>query len=221
MVTVGGGQVCKIRTMLVQQRVGRKVSTKTARCNDDRAMFLKCLPIAGDALAAADIAITVSQQLCHFGLEQDPGTVGRLSNLLQLLHQAIGDGHTWKPLLAAMCARHRVSTKPGDQAQVHAELVNDPVHGRCALVAQHGNKVRTARATSHSVFYEDLRAIWDLVRPLRLRESPVDATSGLGAVAPKEGILVNHADLDAVLHHSVRRRETAQSATDHDNLLHP
>eukprot|EP00413_Alexandrium_margalefii_P016186 CAMPEP_0204531988 /NCGR_PEP_ID=MMETSP0661-20131031/11472_1 /ASSEMBLY_ACC=CAM_ASM_000606 /TAXON_ID=109239 /ORGANISM="Alexandrium margalefi, Strain AMGDE01CS-322" /LENGTH=587 /DNA_ID=CAMNT_0051538187 /DNA_START=230 /DNA_END=1990 /DNA_ORIENTATION=+ len=220
MVAVGRRQVRQVGPVLVQQGVRREVGPEAARRDDDRAVLLEGLPVVGDALAAADVAVAVGQEPRHLGLQQDPGAVGALCDLLQLLHEAVCDGHAGEPLLAAVRPGHRVAPEAGHQAQVHAKLVDDPVHGGGAFVAQHVHQVRAARASAHRVLDEDLWTVLDLVLALRLREGPVYPARRLSAVAAEEGVLVDHTNLDAVLHDSVRGREASQPPANDDDLLH-
>merc|ERR1719277_2598624 len=174
MVAVCGGQVRQVGAVLAEQRVRREVSTKAARGDDHGTMLLECLAIARCALDTAHIARAVREELVHLGLEQDPGGVRFLSDLLQLLHEPVCNGHAWEALLAAVSAGHRMATQAGDEAEVNAELVDDPIHRWGALVAEHVHKVWTARTAAHGVLRKDLRAIADLECALTLRERTVD-----------------------------------------------
>src|SRR5687767_10443177 len=59
------------------------------------------------------------------------------SDLLELLHQRIGDGHAWETLLATMCAWVGVATKTRHQRQIQAEAVDQPLDSRCTVANQH------------------------------------------------------------------------------------
>mmetsp|Transcript_31394 Transcript_31394/g.71686 ORF Transcript_31394/g.71686 Transcript_31394/m.71686 type:complete len:254 (-) Transcript_31394:548-1309(-) len=65
MLTVGGRQVRKIRAVLVQEGVRRKVSTKATGGDDNRPMFCELLAICGCAFHAANVAALVGEQPVH------------------------------------------------------------------------------------------------------------------------------------------------------------
>mmetsp|Transcript_16094 Transcript_16094/g.48353 ORF Transcript_16094/g.48353 Transcript_16094/m.48353 type:complete len:431 (-) Transcript_16094:9-1301(-) len=220
-VTVRGGQVRKVRAVLVDQRVRREVGTEAARANDHGTILREGLAVRRDALAAADVAVLVREELLHRGLHHHARALrSRLADLLKLLHETVGDRHAREALLAAVRAGVRVTAEARDEAQVHAEGVNDPVDRRRALLAEHAHEVGPARATAHAVLREDLRVVLNLQGTLRLRERTVDAARGLGAVAAEEGVLVDHQNVAAMLQHSVRGGQAAEAAANDDHLLH-
>mmetsp|Transcript_50588 Transcript_50588/g.69307 ORF Transcript_50588/g.69307 Transcript_50588/m.69307 type:complete len:245 (-) Transcript_50588:285-1019(-) len=141
-VTIRSRQVQQVWPALAQQGVCGKVRTEAVGANHHRAILLEGLAIFGDALDAADVAVLVRQQLLHRGLHHDARALRRvLRNLLQPLHETVGDGHAGEALLATVRAGVEVTTQARDEAEVNAEGIHDPVHSGCALLAQHTDEV--------------------------------------------------------------------------------
>merc|ERR1719512_208794 len=119
----------------------------------------------------------ISKQAIHLGLQQNTSaTIPSLCDLLQLLHEAISDGHARESLFATVCPWHGVASKPRYERQVHAKGIRDPIHSRSTLLAQHLDEIWTTGTTPHRVFREDLRAVINLQVPLRPCQCAVDAT---------------------------------------------
>mmetsp|Transcript_4436 Transcript_4436/g.6516 ORF Transcript_4436/g.6516 Transcript_4436/m.6516 type:complete len:457 (-) Transcript_4436:4-1374(-) len=220
-VPVGGRKVAQVGSVLVQEGVSCEVCAETAGAQDNRAVLLEDLALLVHALAAADIAVLVGEQLGHSGLEVDLGaTVAGLCDLFELLHQAVSDRHSWESLLASVSARHGVAAKTRNQAQIHSKSIDDPIDGRRTLFAENLDQLRSASSTPHGVLSEDLGRVSDLEVALSSGQGSVDAAGGLGAVATEEGALVDDANLDAMLQDGVGSGQTTQTTADDNDLLH-
>lgn len=117
--------------------------------------------------------------------------------------QPVSDRHAWEALLSTVGSWHGMSSQARDQREVHTEGICNPVHCGGAFLAKDLRKVWTASTTSHRVIREDLWAVCDLQIPLRTCERTIDAACGLRTVATEERVLVDHDDLDAMLHDRV------------------
>lgn len=78
--------------------------------------------------AASDGASGVSEEAGDAGLGDDAGALGALlADLLELLHEGVGDGHAGETLLAAVGAGLGVATEAGEEGEIEVEAVLEPV----------------------------------------------------------------------------------------------
>ena len=66
-------------------------------------------------------------------------------DLLELLHERVGDGHARELLLAAVGALLGVAAEAGNEGEVQAEVVDEPLHAGPALVDEGVRKPMLAR----------------------------------------------------------------------------
>ena len=112
-----------------------------------------------------------------------------LDELLQPLHQRVGDGHARELcIVAAVRAWLRVAAEPRDEGQVEVEDILQPLHSGGGLVGQHFDEIRPCLVACRfdGVVVELLDAVADLLVDLRPSQSAVDARGGLGRVATEE-----------------------------------
>merc|ERR1719272_855192 len=101
--TVCCGQVHQVWTVLGEQRVLAKVSTKATRAKDHWAELLR--GVASLAVLTACNCLAVPDELEHLSFGDNAGAVGLLCNFLAHLNQCIGDGHAWEALFATVGPR--------------------------------------------------------------------------------------------------------------------
>lgn len=150
-VTVGGGKVVDVRAVLLEERVRGEVGSVTASGEDDRAVFLVGLA-AHLELATNDLlAVGGGEKTGDAGLLEDAHVGGlALGEVLEHLHQSVGDGHARELLSTTVGTGLGVATETRDEREVDAELLHDPLDGRGRVVGkdlgQGGDDEVTSRA---------------------------------------------------------------------------
>mmetsp|Transcript_22588 Transcript_22588/g.50540 ORF Transcript_22588/g.50540 Transcript_22588/m.50540 type:complete len:412 (+) Transcript_22588:278-1513(+) len=173
---IGSGQVEKVRAVLGQEGVVAKVGTEAAAAEDDRPELLAAF--ARLLILAAHHAARVHDELVDTSLVDDLRPVGSLGDLLEGLHERIGDCHPGEALLAAVRPGHRVPAKAGNEGKVQLELVDKPIDTRARLVAEHLGDLGLLGAALQSVGNEDVVGVLNALSLLRLRLAPIDSASG-------------------------------------------
>mmetsp|Transcript_17670 Transcript_17670/g.49404 ORF Transcript_17670/g.49404 Transcript_17670/m.49404 type:complete len:214 (+) Transcript_17670:1417-2058(+) len=192
-------------------------------------MGFVALPLA-NVCAAGDAAVWALEELHHLSPGDDLGplAIAFLLNILEALHEGVGDGEPREALLSAVSARLSVASQLADEAEVKTEALDKPVHGRAAVVGEDmgegwgvGWGIGAAEATGalHGVRLKDLRAVLDAQSHLGLGEGAIDAGGGLGGVAAEEGHLVDERDPAAGLQDGVRGAHTGQPSANHEDAL--
>mmetsp|Transcript_32507 Transcript_32507/g.78100 ORF Transcript_32507/g.78100 Transcript_32507/m.78100 type:complete len:269 (+) Transcript_32507:2135-2941(+) len=161
MLTVGGRQMHEIRAVLREQRVLCEIRTEPAGAQDHWSVLLESLAVL-DILDAHNSPL-VGQQLVCLGLRHDPcqDTAAGLLNLLDHLDQRIGNCHPRKALLSTMSAGSGMPAQPGDQRQIEAELVHQPIHRGSRLIDQHLRHFLLLSSPRQRVAQEQLIGIVD------------------------------------------------------------
>mmetsp|Transcript_20168 Transcript_20168/g.41305 ORF Transcript_20168/g.41305 Transcript_20168/m.41305 type:complete len:231 (+) Transcript_20168:752-1444(+) len=128
MFAIGSGQVEKVRPVLGQQGVIAKVGTEATAAEDDRPELLAAF--ARLLILAAHHAARVHDELVDTSLVDDLRPVGGLGDLLEGLHERIGDCHPGEALLAAVRPGHGMPAKARHEGEVQLKLVDEPVDTR-------------------------------------------------------------------------------------------
>mmetsp|Transcript_4263 Transcript_4263/g.6923 ORF Transcript_4263/g.6923 Transcript_4263/m.6923 type:complete len:333 (+) Transcript_4263:838-1836(+) len=220
MISISRWQMCQVRAMLDQQRIGAEVCAEAARANDYGPVFLNCVAIPGGTLDTDHVASGIFEKLFYLCLQHDFRSVRFLGNLLKFLHQGVSNRHSWEAFFAPMCARVRMTSQSRNKTQIEVEFIYQPIHGWRRLAAKYLYQIRTLRSSTHRVFSKGFWTVFNLQFTLRFCESAVDATGCLGTVATEESILVDDAHLHAMLEHCMRCGHAAEAATYNDDLLH-
>mmetsp|Transcript_13979 Transcript_13979/g.35216 ORF Transcript_13979/g.35216 Transcript_13979/m.35216 type:complete len:349 (-) Transcript_13979:229-1275(-) len=157
MLSVRGREVRQVRPVLLEQGPLSEVSTESARGQDHRPVGLPLLAVRGLVLHSDHRPIPALDQAVHFRLVHDHRLVGFLLDILELLHQRIGDGHPRELLRPTMSSRSRMPPQPRQQRQIQAERVLQPFNAIAALMGQHAHQIRPGGATPHGIRLKQLR----------------------------------------------------------------
>merc|ERR1719323_1440355 len=135
MLTIGGGQVHEIGSILRKQRVLCEISTKATRAENDWALLINRLAIL---LVDQTCACTrcAHEQLIGTCLGDNLCLVSAFCNLLNHLDQRIGDGHAREALLSTMRSRHRMATKTCHKGEIEVELLDQPIDIRATVATE-------------------------------------------------------------------------------------
>ncbi|KAH6609442.1 hypothetical protein Trco_002788 [Trichoderma cornu-damae] len=175
---VSGSKAEDLGAVLLEQGALAKVGSVAAGGEDDGAVQAGGLAVQLIRDARDLVALLI--QAGNAGLldDLDPVWLG-LGELLDALHQGIGDGHA---------GEFGIVASSGDQRQVEVEYILKPLDGSGGLVGQNLDEVWASLVTSRlqGVVVELLDAVADVVVNLSAGQGTVDAGSGLGRVAAEE-----------------------------------
>jgi len=220
--TVGGGELEDIRAVLLEERVGLLISGVTAGGEDNRAESLVSLTVLGGVLDADDLAGGVGDQVSGTSLEDDLGLLGSLgSDLLELLHEGVGDGHTRETLATTVSTGEGVTAETRDEREIKLELLHEPLDGGSRLTSEDlSERVGMADLGGlDGVLKESVDGVLDAKLDLRGGQGTVDTRGSLSRVTTHEAILVEKEDTATLLKNSVSSRETRETATHNDDLV--
>mmetsp|Transcript_35213 Transcript_35213/g.75973 ORF Transcript_35213/g.75973 Transcript_35213/m.75973 type:complete len:284 (-) Transcript_35213:205-1056(-) len=183
--SVGGGEVHQVGSVLSQEGVLSEVGTEAAAGQDHGAELL--LVLAAFLVDEADAGLAVHQEGVGTSLGDDASSVGLLGNLLEHLDEGIGDGHAGESLRTTMGSGSRVAAQSGQQGQVQVELLDQPIDVCTTVAAQDLDDLRLLGTTLHGVRCKQSNGVIHTLGLLCLGLSTVDAASSLGGVATTEG----------------------------------
>lgn len=179
---VGGGQTVGIGTVLLQEGGVAEVSgVTTGGQNDDT---VGRLGLTVESVGNTGHVVTGLVDSGNVGLLDDLNTGGLgLGDLLEALHESVGDGHTGElGIVATVGAGVGVATQPGDQSEVEVEDILQPLDSGGGLVGEDLDEFRAGLVTSRleGILVEGLDAVGNAEVDLGASEGTVDAGGGLG-----------------------------------------
>lgn len=133
---VGGGETHGVRAVLLEERTLAEIGSVTTSSKDNGAldgMNLAILLVLGTADSVA-----LLDEVNNAGLLDDLDALGlRLGELLESLHQGVGDGHARElGIVATVGTGLRVTTETGDEGEVKVEDILEPLNGSGGLVGE-------------------------------------------------------------------------------------
>mmetsp|Transcript_23149 Transcript_23149/g.34609 ORF Transcript_23149/g.34609 Transcript_23149/m.34609 type:complete len:325 (+) Transcript_23149:794-1768(+) len=215
--SVGGGEVHQVGSVLSQEGVLSEVGTEAAAGQDHGAELL--LVLAAFLVDEADAGLAVHQEGVGTSLGDDASSVGLLGNLLEHLDECVGDGHARESLRTTVGSGSRVTTQSCQQGEIQVELLHQPVDIRTTVAAENLDELGALGTTLQGVVGEELDGVLDSLRLLGLGGSAVDAAGGFGGVTTAEGRLVHEQCLASALQHRVGCRHACQATANDDDLV--
>mmetsp|Transcript_9678 Transcript_9678/g.33396 ORF Transcript_9678/g.33396 Transcript_9678/m.33396 type:complete len:609 (+) Transcript_9678:2632-4458(+) len=224
---VGGGQVLDVRPDLDEDGVVVKISPKASGGDDHRPVELLPLSALQLVLQPDDLAARVPDEVLGGGLGDDPGllSLGLLLNLLQRLHERVGDGEPGELLLATVGPREGMAAHERQLGEVQLEALHEPVHSGAGAVRQDvckwlgvlwwGRVLQSARGLQ-DILLKGHGAVVDVLVHLGLGQRSADPAGRLRGVSSQEGHLVHQSDAAAVLDDGVGGGEPGEAAS-YDN----
>ena len=98
-------------------------------------VLLQRLPALG-VLDADNVALSVLDQLISTSLGDDLCDRRALGDLLHHLDERVGDGHTREALLTTVGTRGGVATETGNEREIEAEDVHQPIAVRTGVLGE-------------------------------------------------------------------------------------
>lgn len=126
--------------------------------------------------------VALSQTLCHTGLLENRCSLGGLlCDILQGLHEGIGDDHAGEHLLSSVCAGFGMASESGHERQIEIEDILQPFDGRGGFVGEHFDELGTGEVACgfERVVVEFLDIVGDSQSDLSAGQSAVDPGSRL------------------------------------------
>eukprot|EP00756_Hemistasia_phaeocysticola_P022336 Hpha_TRINITY_DN15828_c0_g2::TRINITY_DN15828_c0_g2_i1::g.188137::m.188137 len=246
--TVGGRQVAPLRAHLLQETTILEVVAEPASADHHGTVLGVGLPVL--LVGAAHHDTVLLDQTLHGGLHHKTGALGLfLEELLELLHQGVGDRHAGETLLATVATGLRGARHLRHDAEVKSEVVHQPVRrggrvlseapvvvdvrvvlglqgvrplarGGAGLLGRVGELRGVAlERRTGGVTEEDLRTVDDAHLTLHTGGCRVHAGRSLGRVTTAEGHLLQQHNATATLEDRVGRGQTRQTAANNDALV--
>jgi len=186
-ISVGGGEIVDVGAVLLQERGLGEIGGVTSGGQDDGAVLGVSLSILLEF--NADDFLSILDELLHVGLDQDLGTlVVCARDVLEHLHQGVGDGHTGESFLSTVSTGERVSSELGDERKVEGEAVLEPFDGGGRVTGEDLDELGAEQVLGRlsGIIVESLDGVLDAELHLGASESTVDTGGGLGGVSSQK-----------------------------------
>lgn len=205
MSAVGGGKTVCIGSVLLEERGVGEIGGITSGSEDNRAVERKGLAVQFIGDTVDSVALLVKAR--HAGLLDNLNTLRLvLGELLEALHQGVGDGHARElGIMTSVCSGLRVATKrrlamliylrgifllpqTRDKGEIEVELILKPLNGGSRLVGEDLDKIGASLVTGRleGIVVKLLDAVGDARLDLGAGEGTVDTGRRLCGVAAEE-----------------------------------
>jgi len=204
-ITVGGGEVQDVGSVFLQEGIGGiEIGSITTSGDDDGAVSGVLLAVL--LVFNTNDGVTFLQESGDTALSLQLDAVGvALGESLVLLHQSVGDGHTGELLLTAVSSGSSVTSQTGNQREIKAEPLLQPLNSGGTVVGQNLDERRTNEFLGglSSIFIEKFNRVLDAKANLCAGQSTVDTRSGLCRVSPQETIFIKKQNATTLLQYGV------------------
>mmetsp|Transcript_4244 Transcript_4244/g.10028 ORF Transcript_4244/g.10028 Transcript_4244/m.10028 type:complete len:343 (+) Transcript_4244:427-1455(+) len=215
--SVGGGEVHQVGSVLSQEGVLSEVGTEAAAGQDHGAELL--LVLAAFLVDEADAGLAVHQEGVGTSLGDDASSVGLLGNLLEHLDECVGDGHARESLRTTVGSGSRVTTQSCQQGEIQVELLHQPVDVVAAVATEDLDNLGLLSSALQSVVGEEFDTVLNALGLLGLGGRSVDTTSGFGGISTAERRLVEQNYLGTILEQGVGCRDTCETSSNNNSLV--
>ena len=143
------------------------------RTQNDGTLKLNLLSVGILILNTSDLVVSSAQERLDVSLVTDLSDLrSLLDDLLELLHQGIGDSHTRELFLTTVSTGGRVTSETSNQRQIKSETGLQPLDGTSRVVSQDTDQLRADKITGRtsSIIVEQFRGVLLRLKALR-RES--------------------------------------------------